>query len=62
MIRKNVSHTNKSAEAATRPQDILGKVHRVIEFSEEAWLKSYIDMNSELRTKTRMVLRKTFLS
>ena len=29
---------------------ILKKVHRVIQFNQEAWLKSYIDMNSELRT------------
>ena len=27
----------------------LEKVHRVIEFNQEAWLKPYIDMNTELR-------------
>ena len=27
----------------------LKKVHRIIEFNQEAWLKSYIDMNTELR-------------
>ena len=27
---------------------ILKKVHRVIEFRQEAWLKPYIDMNTEL--------------
>ena len=25
------------------------KVHRIIEFNQEAWLKPYIDMNAELR-------------
>ena len=27
----------------------LKKVHRIIEFSQKAWLKPYIDMNTELR-------------
>ena len=28
---------------------ILKRVHRVIEFNQKAWLKPYIDMNTELR-------------
>ena len=27
----------------------LKRVHRIIEFSQKAWLKSYIDMHTELR-------------
>ena len=27
----------------------LKKVHRIIEFNQEAWFKPYIDMNTELR-------------
>ena len=27
----------------------LKLVHRIIEFNQEAWLKPYIDMNTELR-------------
>ena len=27
----------------------LKRVHRIIEFNQKAWLKSYIDMNTELR-------------
>ena len=30
----------------------LKKVHRVIEFNKKAWLKKYIDMNTELRKQT----------
>ena len=31
----------------------LSKVHDVIEFRQNAWLKSYIDMNTELRKKAK---------
>ena len=36
----------------------LKKVHRVIEFNQEAWLKKYIYMNIELRKKHQMTLKK----
>ena len=29
----------------------LRKVHRIIEFEQESWLKEYIDVNTELRKK-----------
>ena len=29
------------------------KIHRVIEFNQKAWLKPYIEMNTELREKAR---------
>ena len=32
---------------------ILKKVHRVIQFNQEAWLKQYIDKNTELRKKAK---------
>ena len=40
---------------------ILKKVHRVIQFNQEAWLKEYIDMNTELRTQAKNELEKEFL-
>ena len=39
---------------------ILKKVYRVITFNQEAWLKLYIDMNTELRKKAKNDFEKDF--
>ena len=38
----------------------LKKVHRTIKFNQKAWLKPYIDMNTDLRKKAKIILKKTF--
>ena len=38
----------------------LKKVHRVIEFEQESWLKEYIDVNTELRKKATNDFEKDF--
>ena len=38
----------------------LKKVHRVIKFNQKAWVKPYIDMNTDLRKNQKLTLRKTF--
>ena len=46
--KKYVAHVNTLKQALNHGLK-LGKIHRVIEFNQEAWLKPYIDMNTELR-------------
>ena len=40
----------------------LKKIHRGIRFREEPWMKSYIELNTDLRTKGKMILKKIFSS
>ena len=46
--KKYVAHINALKQALNHGLK-LKKIHRVIEFNLEAWLKPYIDMNTELR-------------
>ena len=39
---------------------ILKKVHRVIQFNQEAWLKPHIDMNTKLRKEAKNDFEKDF--
>ena len=39
---------------------ILKTVHRVITFNQNAWLKPYIDMNTDLSKKQKIILKKFF--
>ena len=39
---------------------VLKKLHRIIKFSQNAWLKPYIDMNTDLRKEAKNDLEKDF--
>ena len=54
-----IVHINVLKQALDRGLK-LKKVHRVIEFEQEAWLKEYIDVNTELRKKAANNFEKDF--
>ena len=39
---------------------VLKKVNRVIKFNQNAWLKPYIDVNTDLRIKSKNDFQKDF--
>ena len=41
---------------------MLKKVHKAIQFNQEAWLKEYIEMYNELREQAKMILKKFSLN
>ena len=53
--KKYVVHI-RSLKQALNHGLILKKVHRVFQFNQKAWLKSYIDMKTELRKKGKKCL------
>ena len=57
--KKYVVHI-KSLKQALNHGLILKKIHRVIQFNQEACLKPYIDMNTELRKKAKNDFEKDF--
>ena len=58
--KKNyVAHINVLKQALSHGLK-LRKVHRVIEFEQEAWLKKYIDFNTDLRMKATNEFEKDF--
>ena len=58
--KKNYAINIKALKQALDHGLILGKVYRIIEFNQEAWLKPYIDKNTELRTKDKNNFEKDF--
>ena len=48
-IIKKICRTYKVIRKALNHGLKLKRIHRIIEFNQKAWLKSYIDMNTELR-------------
>ena len=56
---KNFAYTRALKQALNHGLK-LKKVHRLIKFNQKAWLKSYIDMNTELRKDVKNNFEKYF--
>ena len=52
MIKLNMLHT-KSLKQALNHELLLKKAHWGIKFIQNAWIKSYIDINTDLRKNTK---------
>ena len=61
MIKK-LCCSYKIIKASTKSWANIKESYRVIPFNQEAWLKPYIDMNTELRKQAKLILKKTFSS
>ena len=53
MIKKNIVIHIRNLKQALNHGLVLKKVHRLIMFNQKAYLKPYIDMNTELRKKLK---------
>ena len=60
MIKKSYIDHIRSLKQALNHGLILKIVHRVIQFNQEAWIKPYIDMNTELRKQSKNDFEKDF--
>ena len=58
--KKNYVIHIKALNQALKHVLILEKVHRVIDFNQSAWLKPYIDFNTQLRTQAKNDFEKDF--
>ena len=59
IIKTYVVHI-RSLKQALNHGLIFKKVHRVIKFNKEAWLKPYIELNIKFRTKAKNDFKKDF--
>lgn len=54
--------TKKTMNEAMNHGLKLKKVHMLIKLSQKCWLKTFIDMNTKLRTKTKKKIKKNFFN
>ena len=59
-IKKNYAVHVLALKRALDHELKITKVHEIIQFDQEAWLKPYFDMNTRLRTEAKNYFEKDF--
>ena len=59
-MTKRLCCLRKSFKTSTKSWSHIKKVHGVIQFNQEAWLKPYIDMNNKFRKEAKNDFQKDF--
>ena len=59
MNRLNVIHIRNLKQALDHGL-VLTKLHKIVKFKQKSWLKSYIDINTDLRKKAKKGFEKDY--
>ena len=50
---RKLCYPHNKFKSSTNSWSVSLRVHRVIEYNQEAWLKQYIDMNTKLKKRKK---------
>ena len=59
-MTKKICYTCKSLKTSLKSWISINKVHRIIQFNQKEWLKSYIDLNTKLGKEAKNDFEKYF--
>ena len=59
--QRKLCYSHKCIKTSAKLRINTKKVHRIIQFNQEAWLKPYIDMNTELKKEAKNDFEQNFL-